>query len=122
MESGPKRELVIEQKTLDDLHDLLGGDLDAIIRQLLAQLPAQLAALEAALDGGDLRSVSQLAHAMKGSVANLGGRALAETAGQVERAANSGESVTLRGLRPFLVRLVTETIAALAAYAGERRG
>ena len=66
----------------------LDGDREAmaeIMAEFLVGAPDQVARLNDALQAGDALEVRQQAHALKGSAANVGARALSQTAARVER-------------------------------------
>jgi PAS domain S-box-containing protein len=77
---------------VDDLLDRVAGDL-AFVRELADGLrndrPRWLADLRAAYDSGDRGLLEQTAHAIRGSVGNLGGRAAAALAASIEKRART---------------------------------
>ena len=65
--------------------------------------------LRSAMESGDLDTATHLAHSIKGSSANLGARALRETAARMEKLLQAGNAAEANGLLPQL----TERFAAL---------
>ncbi|WP_029463434.1 Hpt domain-containing protein [Serpentinimonas barnesii] len=73
--------------SLTELKSILGEDLYPITEMYAQQLPAEIERLGALLANHDMAAAQQLAHAIKGSSANLGAQELARLAAMVERAA-----------------------------------
>ena len=74
--------------------DRLMDDADlarAIVAVFLENTPRQIAALRGALAAGDRPHAVCQAHSIKGSSANLGGKALQAVAFDIEEAAKAGE-------------------------------
>ena len=77
-----------ELRTLDDATD---EDLLAeLVEQFVQETEPLLADLRAALDIGDALAVGRIAHGIKGSCVQLGGRRLALSCGRLERKAAAG--------------------------------
>jgi len=62
----------------------------AVIEVFLDDIPKQIASLKAALDAGDMETIGNVAHTIKGAAANVGGEALRELASQIEEACRDG--------------------------------
>jgi HPt (histidine-containing phosphotransfer) domain-containing protein len=77
------------------LRDLGGpedpGFLKGLVDEFLAHADRSVDQLRSAADAGDAKRLADLAHALKGSAANLGARALSAHAAEIERAGKAGE-------------------------------
>jgi len=73
--------------SLTELKSILGQDLYPITEMFAQQLPAEIERLGAQLASNNMDAARQLAHAIKGSSANLGAQELARLAALVERGA-----------------------------------
>jgi HPt (histidine-containing phosphotransfer) domain-containing protein len=98
----------------------LGGDDDpgffrGLVDEFLSNADQTVDAMRAAALAGDSPRLADLGHALKGSAANLGARALSAKAGDVERAGKAREpeaasdlveeaAAELGRVRPLLVR------------------
>lgn len=105
----------LDLAALDDLKDMLGEALAEIVQSFLDGLSAEVAAVAKGL-GGDAVAVRAGAHSLKGSSGNLGARALAQLASDMERAALAGDLVECRASMPALAAEAERTRAALQAY------
>ena len=75
---------VIERDVIDELREVLGGEIDRLINLFLEDTPMLLARLEAAALAPDFIELSEAAHSLKSSSANLGAMALSAAAKRVE--------------------------------------
>ena len=83
----------LDRAVLGQLHKLEAttpGLMDNVIGLFLNEMPSRLNDLRDAMLEADLRKMARLAHAMKGSAANLGARSLAALCSDVEEQANAG--------------------------------
>ena len=98
---------------------LVAGNAD-LQRRLLGRFVDEQAgaatAVQCALQGGDVAGAERIAHTLKGLAGNLGARALAQVAGEVEVQLRAGQPPTaLEHLHPVLAETVAAVAAALAA-------
>ena len=75
---------VIDHAVIDELRDVLGGEIDRLIHLFLEDTPMLLARLEAAALAPDYNEMREAAHSLKSSSANLGAMALSAAAKRVE--------------------------------------
>jgi CheY-like chemotaxis protein/two-component sensor histidine kinase len=80
----PETAPVIDRAILDELRDVLGGEIDRLITLFLEDTPLLLARLEAAALTPDYHELREAAHSLKSSSANLGAMALSAAAKRVE--------------------------------------
>lgn len=106
---------VLDLAALDDLKDMLGEALDEIIQSFLDGLDDEVAAVGKGL-GGDATAVRAGAHSLKGSAGNLGARALAQFASDMEKYALAGDLAACRELMPALEQGAAQARTALVAY------
>ena len=62
-----------------------------VVRVFQVEMPPHMASLEAAVEARDGERIALCAHSIKGAAANISGNALSGRAGQMERAARSGD-------------------------------
>jgi signal transduction histidine kinase/CheY-like chemotaxis protein len=74
----------IDHGVIDELRDVLGGEIDRLIHLFLEDTPMLLARLEAAALAPDFKEMCEAAHSLKSSSANLGAMALSAAAKRVE--------------------------------------
>ncbi|NLA76017.1 MAG: response regulator, partial [Deltaproteobacteria bacterium] len=93
---------VFEYETL--FHRLMGdrGLADKVIQGFLKDIPAQIADLRMKIDEGDHVSAGILSHKIKGASANIASPSLQRIASDMEKAAESGELGSLKGLMKAL--------------------
>jgi len=120
MESLSRMESLLDLRALEELHMMLGDDLLEIVEQLTQQLPEQLRALNGVIETGDFAAVGAIAHSIKGSAGNLGGRMLSMKAAQLERAALGADLEASVELSAELAELVPSTILALQSFFAAR--
>jgi CheY-like chemotaxis protein len=86
--------LAVDSRNIAQLRDLFGDDDEDHFRRLVAlfreDAPRSLAEMDAAAARGDRRSITRLAHAIKGSAAYFGARPFQELCGKVEIAGHAG--------------------------------
>jgi CheY-like chemotaxis protein len=75
---------VLDRAVVDELRDVLGGEIDRLIHLFLEDTPMLLARLEAAALAPDYTELREAAHSLKSSSANLGAMALSAAAKRVE--------------------------------------
>lgn len=85
-----KAKIVIDQKVLGELVELMGDDIDEVIEIYLEDAPGYLATLQAAAAENDLHGMVAPAHSLKSSSANLGAIGLSEMAKAIEHGAREG--------------------------------
>ncbi len=101
---------------LDETLKALEGDQELLrdcLMLLAEDLPDRIRELRSALDGGDLKKTSAVAHTIKGSVAVVGATDLKKTALEVEAAARSEDSGKARDCVDSLERQWNELQAFL---------
>jgi len=113
---------VLEREVLDELFEIAGDEINAIIEVFLAETPRMVQQLQDAASISDVPRMGELAHSLKSSSANLGALALSEAARRLEHEARSD---TLQ--RPaVMVALVVAEFArvrvALLGYQASLRG
>jgi HPt (histidine-containing phosphotransfer) domain-containing protein len=87
-------EVTIDPAVFDELH-LLGESVEhdfvgELVAQFVGDTKVLLVDLHAALDAGDAVTVGRIAHSIKGSAQQLGGRRLARTCERLEAMASTG--------------------------------
>jgi signal transduction histidine kinase/CheY-like chemotaxis protein len=85
-QSAPPADLapVLDRAVIDELRDVMGGEIDRLIHLFLEDTPMLLARLEAAALAPDFNELREAAHSLKSSSANLGAMALSAAAKRVE--------------------------------------
>ena len=96
---------VLNAAVLDDLRDVLGGEVDWIIALYLEDAPRLIAQLERAVVGNDPIALRVAAHTLKSSSANVGATTLSEAARDLEHGARDG---TLAKPEALVARIVGE--------------
>ena len=81
----------LDVEVLDELAEILGGDLAKLIETYLADAPQLIARLETAAAEADYKQLYQVAHALKSSSANLGAMGLSAAARRIELGGRAGE-------------------------------
>ena len=103
---------VLNAAVLDDLRDVLGGEVDRIIALYLEDAPRLIAQLERAVVGNDPIALRVAAHTLKSSSANVGATTLSEAARDLEHGARDG---TLTQPASAVARIVGEFAQVRAA-------
>jgi HPt (histidine-containing phosphotransfer) domain-containing protein len=80
---------VLDLEVLGELRTILGSEVDRLIGVFLESTPQLIARLEAAALEPDFEALSEAAHSLKSSSANLGAMALSAAAKQVELGART---------------------------------
>ncbi|MGE8225717.1 MAG: ATP-binding protein [Stenotrophomonas sp.] len=81
---------VLERSVLDELFEIAGEEISAIISVFLEETPQLVRDLQEAAVMPDLQRLGQLAHSLKSSSANVGVLALSEAARRLEHGARNG--------------------------------
>jgi len=79
--------VLLDTDILDDLHAMLGDEVDRLVDVFLDDTPRLIHALESAAAGPDYDALRDAAHSLKSSSANLGAMSLSAAAKRVELAA-----------------------------------
>ncbi|MGN6781852.1 MAG: ATP-binding protein [Marmoricola sp.] len=110
---------VLDPSRLEELAEM-GEEAEPLVTRaiegFLRRAVTDLDALETACAAGDAAAARSLAHAIKGSAANLGAVRAAAGARQVEDAAAAGDIAAARRALPGLVLDVASACTALAAH------
>lgn len=100
-------------KELESLGDAEQPDfLQSVIQQFLTDQPKHVAAIESAIQDRDLMALRKAAHAVRGSSFNIGARALAASAMELEKL---GETGTLEGIDKLITVFQKECSRACRA-------
>ena len=117
---------VLDSTQLDELAALGRPGLVERMAELFLEHSLQpLAEADAAVAAGDLAGAENALHALRSSASSLGGRQLAERAGDAEQAAAAGELATLRRQWPGVSaahRELCEALGALVARSPTAQG
>ncbi len=116
--SGPEpMSLPVAGHTLDldffrELKGTIGAALPNILKVFIEDLPVYLADLESAIRDGAINNIPNIAHAIKGSAANIGASRLSEISRHIESA---GRKMDIEAIRMLINTLVSEsqTLTAL---------
>ena len=109
------------------LADAAGGEvLDELAELFARDTPQRLTTLRRAVADGDTHTLTETAHALRGSAANLGATTMVRLCQQLEHQANSGNRqavaellARLEALHPRVAQAVSTTLAAgMTAVAG----
>lgn len=82
---------ILDREVVAELRDMLEDELDELFDELLQQVPQALTEIRQYAEDGDLGSVEQKVHQIKGSASNLGVMLFAESCRQLEEGIRSGE-------------------------------
>lgn len=104
---------VLDEASLDELEEVMGEELCALVTVYLVDGDARLQALRAAADRNDMSEVGKLSHSLKSSSANLGAKLLAAEACGVEQDVRQGSLGNCSARVAVLERLYGETARAL---------
>ncbi len=96
---------VLNNSILDELRDVLGGEVDKIIAVYLEDTPRLIAQLERAALGNDPIALRVAAHTLKSSSANVGAMTLSDASRTLEEGARDG---SLEKPEALVARIVTE--------------
>ena len=103
---------VLNAGVLDELREVLGGEVDKIIAVYLEDAPRLIAQLERAAVSGDPIALRVAAHTLKSSSANVGATTLSDAARDLEHGARDG---TLTQPASAVARIVGEYAQVRAA-------
>lgn len=95
----------------DGLLDTFLGQRDKVeglLKRFSAKTRSQLADLDAAAAAGDVKSLREIAHSIKGAAWSLSAKALGDAAMVVEKAAADGDTATAAGGLPSLAKAFGE--------------
>lgn len=106
---------LLDVDALNDLKDMLAEALTEIADTFLSGLDAEVEAVGTGMQTS-LQAARAAAHSLKGSAGNLGGRALAQQASAIEKAAVEGDLAHCQALYPALQAVAAQTRDALKAY------
>jgi signal transduction histidine kinase/CheY-like chemotaxis protein/HPt (histidine-containing phosphotransfer) domain-containing protein len=96
---------VLDLRVLNELREVLGGEVDKIIAVYLEDAPRLIAQMERAAVNIDPIALRVAAHTLKSSSANVGAMTLSNAARDLEHAARDG---TMTQPGPAVARIVTE--------------
>lgn len=105
----------LDVQMLAELAEALGDELKEITGYFIEQLEGQVADIQAAHAAGDPQRLNRLAHALKGSAANMGAVSLAQAAASIEKLALRGGDEPIAPLVASLPGLALEAANALRA-------
>lgn len=95
----------IDSETIVMLKDVMGEDFQELIDTFLNDSRMRIPLLHEQLASGDIESLRQTAHSLKGSSGNLGATALSELCFQVEKQAKQQQT---EGLNTVLEQIESE--------------
>lgn len=107
---------ILEKPTLDELYELLDGDLDAILTPFLEQLPKLINDILLGMEAKQASAVFHAAHTLKSSAANIGGLQLSETSRQIEAFGKADELDRITPLLPQLEKHADDLKQAISDY------
>ncbi len=102
----------IDTETLSGLKEMLGDDLYEITQLYASTLLDEIASLQACYASGDMGRLNRLAHALKGSSANMGASALAALAAAVEKRALADDKAMVEAALNDMPQVAKDTLAA----------
>jgi PAS domain S-box-containing protein len=109
--------VAVDRRAIFELRELLGDDDEDHFQRLVAlfreDAPQTLAELDAAAARGDGRSITRLAHTVKGSAAYFGARPFQELCGKMELAGKAGNLDAIPGLLAATEHELQRVFAAL---------
>jgi len=106
---------LLNHHSLSELQSILGDDLYPITHMFAKQLPGDVERLGALLASNDMAAVRQLAHAIKGSSANLGAQELARLAGLIEQGAQRNAADEAHTAMAQLHEVAQQTLQTMQA-------
>ncbi|QIL19788.1 ATP-binding protein [Thermomonas sp. HDW16] len=115
----PGQPQVLNENVLNDLREVLGGEVDKIIALYLEDAPRLIAQLERAAVSGDPIALRVAAHTLKSSSANVGATTLSDAARDLEHGARDG---TLAQPANAVARIVGEFAQVRAALQAKLQG
>ncbi len=108
-------EIWIEAKALESAMGRK-DTLRKLLEMFSAQLDTQLANFTQAVQYDDIGQIADIAHAVKGSAGQLHGRRLQQSAAELERAANSGNSQLIEKLQAVFVQDCQALLLCFSQY------
>lgn len=84
--------MLIDLSTLNDLKEIMQDDFDQLISTFISDGQTQIENLRLAVNCSDTKNIQRIAHALKGSSANLGIHALSESCQDLEHNAAENSS------------------------------
>ena len=112
---------ILERGVLDELFEIAGDEINAIIDVFLDETPQLVRHLQEAAVMPDLKRLGELAHSLKSSSANVGVLALSEAARRLEHGARSGTLERPTVMVALIVAEFSRARMALAGYQTEQR-
>lgn len=109
-----RSDALLDKKTFDSLHQILGPSLHQTVEQFLEDTSRSLARMEQALADEDRETLRDCAHSIKGSSANLGAFGLSQLAKTVEAQSREGPMDAIASLLPQLRRTLETTVRMMA--------
>ncbi len=76
--------MLIDLSTLNELKEMMQDDFDQLISIFISDGQTQIENLRLAVDASDIKNTQRIAHALKGSSANLGIHVLSESCRALE--------------------------------------
>jgi HPt (histidine-containing phosphotransfer) domain-containing protein len=113
---------VLEREVLDELFEIAGDEINAIIEVFLAETPRMVQQLQDAASISDVPRMGELAHSLKSSSANLGALALSEAARRLEHEARSDTLQRPAVMVALIVAEFARVRVALLGYQASLRG
>ena len=107
---------------LDELFEIAGEEINAIIDVFLEETPQLVRHLQEAAVMTDLQRLAQLAHSLKSSSANVGVLALSEAARRLEHGARAGTLERPTVMVALIVAEFGRARQALTDYQAGQRG
>ncbi len=111
---------VVKQQVLDELEQLLDGELDVILQPFIEQMPELLEQVRTGLETDDLDLSHRAAHTLKSSAANVGGMRVSELAKTLEQSMYQQESALLKQQYQQLADAADELSQALTGFMAVR--
>lgn len=112
---------ILERSVLDELFEIAGDEINAIIDVFLDETPQLVRHLQEAAVMPDLKRLGELAHSLKSSSANVGVLALSEAARRLEHGARSGTLERPTVMVALIVAEFSRARMALAGYQADQR-
>ena len=112
---------ILERSVLDELLEIAGDEINAIIDVFLDETPQLVRHLQEAAVMPDLKRLGELAHSLKSSSANVGVLALSEAARRLEHGARSGTLERPTVMVALIVAEFSRARMALAGYQADQR-
>ncbi len=106
----------LDLQKIEELKSVLGGKLSHIIDVFSDNTRTQLDKLKQAIQTNDKKSIVAIAHAIKGSSANIGAQGLSSTAKTLEQALRNNEAINLVPVVAQLEKQLSETIHTYNKY------